>query len=136
MRLRYIIAFGLIYSLVYFFLALDVVGMEGRGPLIFLAPLRPFGLPWIMLLTALFLSRHLYSLRNVILWVLLMLSQYAISSYYLIPYLRFDSPEGEALMRIMNLRPEAVYYALAWYVFGQLIIWILFFMQLRKNVWV
>ncbi len=135
MKLRYFIIFAFVYTIVYVFFAIDVIGMEGRGPLIFTAPLRPFGLPWLLLLVALFVSRKLTSFRNQVYFILLMFAHYLITAYYLLLELKFDSsPEGEALTRVIELRPQAVYYALAWYIFGQILIWILFIKGIWKKI--
>jgi hypothetical protein len=135
MRLRYVVAFGIIYTLVYVFLTLDVIGLEGRGPIIFAAPLRPFGLPWLLLLVAIYLTSNLSTNGSRIGFLLLMAAHYAITAFYFIPDLRFDaSPEGEALSRVMRLRPSAVYYALAWYLAGQGLVWIFFMTGVRKEI--
>jgi hypothetical protein len=134
MKLRYRVAFGVIYTLVYLFLTVNVIGLEGRGPLLFAAPLRPFGLPWIFLLIAIYQTRNLGNNGSVIGFLLLMAGHYAITTYYLIPDLRFDaSPEGEALSRIMRIRPVDVYYAFVWYAAGQIIIWLLFVVGIRNH---
>lgn len=134
MKLQHLVIFGLLYSLAYIFFALNVVGMEGRGPLIFLAPLSPLGLPWIVLLVALFVLSNIVSGQRVVLFIIFMLVHYVMSLYSAFSFLQDNgSSEVDAFTRIMNLRPYAVYFTLAWYLLGQVIIWMRFVICIRNN---
>lgn len=132
MKLRYLVLFSVAYTLVYLFLTLDVIGMEGRGPLIFAAALRPVGLPWLLLLVGIYFLRDVSLGRGRILFILLMLSHYLITGINLILYFSFrEQGEVEALIRVMDLRPKTIYLTIAWYCGGQLLLWIMFFVALR-----
>ena len=133
MNLAYVIAFCTIYSLVYAVLAINVVGLEGRGPLIFISPFRPFGLPWILLILAIFISRRLLSFESRLIWVLLMVGHYGISLMYVFPYFWEGTPEAAALSRVMVRRPDAIYLTVVWYAAGQIVVWSMFAKAIRRN---
>lgn len=134
MNLAYVIAFCIVYTLVYVVLAINVVGLEGRGPLIFISPFRPFGLPWILLILAIFISRRSLSFKSGLLWLLLMTGHYGISLIYLFPYFDLQgTPEAVALSRVMARRSDAVYLTAVWYAAGQIVVWSMFAKAIRRN---
>lgn len=127
MRLKQIILFGLIYTLVYFFLAIGCAA-GGHGTLIFFAPL----FTWILLFPALFLLTRLNrGFINYILFVVLMLMHYAHIVFFLSPLFSLDIDKGT--MKIWEHRPEAILITAAWYLAGQIIIWIFFYNATRKQ---
>ncbi len=126
MKLWKLILFIIVYTLGYFLVALNVVGMEGRGPTICFSPFSPFGLPWLLLIVAIYLLSHRSSSNIRLFFVSLMVGHYAITAANAIATTPFGNNETEALNRVMEMRPDSIYYALAWYVVGQVIIWLVF----------
>jgi hypothetical protein len=59
-KMQRIVLFGLIYTIVYWFLAIWNIGPEGKGTTIFFAPL----IAWLFLFVALFLVDNLFCWRN------------------------------------------------------------------------
>ena len=127
MRLKKIILFGLIYTLVYFFLAIQSAG-GGHGTFIFFAPL----FTWILLFPALFLLTRLNrGFINKVLFVVLMLIHYVHIIFFLSPLFSLDIDKGT--IKVWEQYPGAILITAAWYLIGQLMIWIFFYKAVRKQ---
>lgn len=129
MKTGYKILFGVIYTLVYAFLAIALINPEGTGTGIFLIPL----ITWFFLFVVLYLLSRLESLRNRIFYIVLMLAHY-ITSFVLAHIVWNDSYKGKSrLSGTWEREPDIILFLVTWYLLGQLIIWIIFFKGL-KNV--
>jgi hypothetical protein len=134
MNTGYKILFGVIYSLVYAFLAIALINPEGTGSGIFLIPL----ITWFFLLVVLYLFGRLESSRNRIFFIVFMLAHYITNfvlaqsvwnhSYWDISY------KGKSrLTATWEHEPSIIFFLITWYLLGQLIIWIIFYKEV-KNV--
>lgn len=111
------ILFGLIYTVGYFFLALMSTG-GGHGNFYILLPL----IPWFLLFVPIFLFGKLNDLVSRIVFVLVMLTNYAVIMIFLLNY-SFTEDKGWT----QNHFP---YPTVIWYFAGQLIIWAEFFIEM------
>lgn len=125
--MKHNLIFGIAYTIVYFPLAFLAINAEGKGPLIFLIP----ALTWVLVLVALFLSKRLYSLRNRIAFVLLLLTHYAITLKF-----GFDSwddqyPRIERMVSFGEL--WFIFVIVGWYILGQSFIWASLFRKVPED---
>jgi hypothetical protein len=112
--------FALVYSVFYFGLALENVGAEGKGSLVFFAP----AITWVLVLTAIFLlSKQLSQFRKIFVSVLLGI-HYGVTVLSIFNYWTQD--EGH-LLHSWNKAAWAVTSAIAWYLLGQFAIWIVLY---------
>jgi hypothetical protein len=117
------ILFGVIYTVIYFFLALMSTG-GGHGNFFLLAPL----MSWILNFVALILLTRLESLLARIFFVVSMLLQYLIT---LLILLNVKDHIVEDWNRVAGR--EGIYVTVSFYLLGQIIIWLLFFKSIRNQ---
>ena len=126
MRKRYIILFGVIYTVIYLYLAIDLAG-AGHGTLVFLTPL----ITWIFIFVALYLLTRLENSIVRVFFVVLMLMHYAITLFFLRGY-SLDIDTG--LLKMWERHPNFILFTIAWYLLGQIMIWVAFLkVKSRKN---
>ena len=125
MKLMYATLFGLIYTVVYFFLAVMSTG-GGHGNFFLLTPITG----WLFIFIALFLLTRLKSLFSRIFFVGIMLAHYLIN---LLLLLSFKDEIIKDWSRIA--RREGILITVGFYLLGQLIIWFFFLGQseIRRN---
>lgn len=115
---RFIFAF--IYSVVYFGLALEIVGTEGMGSPLFFAPV----ITWILVLIAIFLmANDLSGFRKIFVSVLLGV-HYGVT--FLSVFNNLGQDEGN-FAHSWSRASWAVISAIVWYVTGQVALWILIY---------
>jgi hypothetical protein len=119
--------FGLVYTVVYFFLAVAATG-GGHGNFIFLAPL----FSWVLLFPALFLltkinKRFIYKA----IFVVLMLLHYAHIIIFLRPLFSFVI--DPIIKKDWDRSPEIFFILPTLYLAGQLVIWLIFFKSSRNR---
>ena len=113
------ILFGLIYTLGYFFLAILSTG-GGHGNFYLLLPL----IPWLLLFVPIFLFGKLNDSVKQIVFVLVMITHYLVSAIFLFNY-SFAEDRGWKI--------RFPYEVFAWYLAGQLVIWVNFFDEVIIN---
>lgn len=117
--------FGTIYLLLYCLLAFFTLGF-GHGTVLFLAPLMPYGLGFVLLLFVVYLFDKLNSrfARNV--YLALMTVHYL--STLLWWFYWWNNDDGnEYFMKTWNAGFGIILLASGWYVLGQIIIWMNFY---------
>lgn len=122
------ISFGGIYSVVYGLLAFLNVGPEGQGTIIFFAPL----IPWFLLCISLFMLDKLGDLRNKIFFVGVMILHYGLTLLFLYPA-STSSYRGKSDWERGLEQPGLLAITTAWYLLGQLFIWMAFFKGVRNK---
>lgn len=135
MKTSYKILFGIVYTLVYAFLAIAMINPEGTGTGIFLVPL----LTWGFLFVVLYLLGRLESLRARIFFTLLMAVHYSVnlllaSNFWDTPYNGGSSAyKGKSkLLADWEREPSLILFLVAWYVLGQVFIWVMFSREVRR----
>jgi hypothetical protein len=123
MKLTYATLFGLIYTVVYFFLAVMSTG-GGHGNFFLLTPITG----WIFIFIALFLLTRLKSLFSHILFVGIMLAHYLIN---LLLLLSFKDEIIKDWNRVAGR--TGIIITIGFYLLGQLIIWFFFFRSIRNQ---
>lgn len=134
METSYKIIFGIVYTLVYAFLATAMINPEGTGTGIFLVPL----LTWGFLFVVLYLSGRLKGLKAHIFFILLMAAHYfinllLISNFWNTPYNGGSSIHKGKSKLIVSWENESntILFLVAWYVFGQIFIWAMFIREAK-----
>ncbi len=129
------ILFGVIYTLVYAFFAIAMINPEGTGTGIFLVPL----LTWGFLFVVLYLLGRLESLRARIFFTLLMAVHYLINlllinNFWNTPYSGGSSADKgkSTLLASWDRETNIILFLVAWYVLGQVFIWVKFFKEVRS----
>lgn len=123
MRLTYAVLFGLIYTVVYFFLAVMSTG-GGHGNFFLLTPI----VGWLFIFIALFLLIRLKSLFSSVFFVSTMLAHYVIILFLLL------SIRDEILKDWSRVAGrEGIFITVGFYLLGQLIIWLFFFRSIRNQ---
>ena len=115
------ILFGLAYTLIYFFLALMSTG-GGHGNFIVLLP----SITWLFNFVALGLLTKLKSEMVRIYFVVMMFVYYGIT--LLILY-----PASKDIKMVTHPHAEGILVPAAWYLLGQLIIWALFYREIKNH---
>ena len=135
MKTSYKILFGIVYTLVYAVLAIAMLNPEGTGTGIFLAPL----LTWGFLFVVLYLLGRLEGLRTRIFFTLLMAVHYLVnlflaSNFWDTPYNGGSSAyKGKSsLQGSWEREPYLILFLVAWYLLGQIFIWVIFFREVRR----
>ncbi len=134
MKTGYKVFFGIVYTLVYAFLAIAMINPEGTGTGIFLVPL----LTWGFLFVVLYLSGRLKDLQARIFCILLMAVHYLInfsliSNFWNTPYNGGSSADKgkSSLLASWEREPNTILFLVAWYVFGQIFIWAMFIREIK-----
>jgi hypothetical protein len=134
MKTIYKILFGVIYTLVYAFLAIVLINPERTGTGIFLAPL----LTWGFLFVVLYLLSRLESLRARVFFTLLMavhclVNLFLASNFWNTPYNGNSSAfKGKSsLLAAWEREPSIILFLVIWYLLGQVFIWLMFFKEVR-----
>jgi hypothetical protein len=123
MKVIYAALFGLIYTVVYFFLAVMSTG-GGHGNFFLLTPATG----WIFIFIALFLLTRLKSLFSHIFFVGIMLAHYLIILLFL---LSLNDEITKDWSRVAGR--EGILITTGFYLLGQLIIWFFFFKSVRNH---
>ena len=123
MKLMYAALFGLIYTVVYFFLAVMSTG-GGHGNFFLLTPITG----WLFIFIALFLLTRLKSLFSHIFFVGIMLAHYLIN---LLLLLSFKDEIIKDWNRVAGR--TGIIITIGFYLLGQLIIWFFFFRSVRNH---
>ncbi len=120
------VIFVIVYTLVYIFLALDKLGTELKGPLVFLAPLAT----WLLLIIAVFtLSRNMSTFRWIFVATLLVMHLFVTIVLVVDCFMQ----EGEKIVYLWNRAPEGVIITVVWYMLGQVAIWLILFKFKRAS---
>jgi hypothetical protein len=128
MKMKHKILFGVTYTIVYAFLAIASINPEGTGTGIFFAPL----ITWLFLFVSLYLSSRLEDSRNRVFFIVFMIAHYVTSLFFIAAFWN-DSYNGKLrVMRMWEREPNLILFILAWYLSGQLIIWIVFFKRVKR----
>ena len=128
MKLKYTLLFGVIYTIIYIFLAIASINPEGTGPAVFFSPL----ITWAFLFVALYLLHSLESLRSRIIFIAFMLSHYVISLLFLYIFGNWSYNGQSRLTRMWERDSNFILFTLVWYLTGQIVIWVIFF-KIIKN---
>ncbi len=123
MKIVSAILFGLIYTVIYFFLAVMSTG-GGHGNFFLLAPL--WG--WIFIFVVLFLLIRPSSLLTRILFIVSMLAHYAIT---LAGVFSVRDEVVKDWNRVVGR--EGIFITVGFYLLGQIIIWIIFLKTTRNS---
>ena len=108
--------FALIYTVLYAAFSLEIVGTEGKGSLVFFAPL----ITWVLVIAATFLlSEDISRFRRIFAAVLLGV-HYVVAVLSVVNY--FVQDDGH-FAHSWERSPYAVIFAITWYITGQLILW-------------
>ena len=119
--------FAIFYTVVYFVLALEVVGLEGRGTAVFFAPLTT----WLFVLISIFLMNgQLNRFRRIFVFVLLGV-HYVVTLFSVISTSAHD--EGY-FSHSWDRVSRAVISAVVWYLMGQIALWLLFYRSQMKEI--
>lgn len=119
------VLFGTIYLFLYCLLAFSLLG-AGHGTTLFVAPLMPFGLGFVLFLFVLYLFDKLNSRFSKTVYVALMLIHYLSTLFWLFYLWKID--EGyKYLLKTWNTEFGIILLASGWYLFGQIIIWLNFY---------
>lgn len=123
MKVIGIILFGIIYSLIYFFLAVAATG-GGHGNFYLFSPFAT----WLLIFIALFLLKRLESLVSRIFFIGLMLVHYVFTFLICLGM-------KEGITKDFNRASgmETFMFAGGVYLLGQLIIWVIFFNTIRNQ---
>ena len=118
--------FACVYTLVYAFLSLDLVG-AGHGTIFFLIPL----LTWPLPIVAIFLvSAAMKRLSNVIFWVLM--AAHSVITFLLVAGYIFSGDNGR-LALTFSVSPYYCLFTILWYLAGQITIWRVFMMAFSSD---
>jgi hypothetical protein len=135
MKTGYKILFGVIYTLVYAFLAIAMINPEGTGTGIFPVPL----LTWGFLFIVLYLLGRLESLRARIFFSLLIAVHYLmnlllVSNFWDTPYNGGSSAyKGKSkILADWEREPIIILFLVTWYVLGQVFIWVMFYREVKS----
>lgn len=121
-------AAAIAFSLIYLFLAIQMTS-AGHGTTIFLAPFTPLGLPWLVLVAAFVILGRIPQSGTTYIFVLLMLSHYALTVAMLI-YMWNDTLPGTA--RMFRLHPLWIVGTTMAYILPHLYIWVSFAQHMKK----
>ena len=113
------LAFGFIYSSVYVFLSIDLLG-AGHGTIFFLIPL----VAWLPLLVAILCLTPTPSAKVEAAFIILLSAHELISLLLSVGYLL--SGDNGRLASTLELYPYYCAFTAAWYFLGQLVMWWLF----------
>lgn len=115
--MKHNLLFGIVYTLTFVPLSLIPINPEGTGPIIFFSPV----FTWPLVLVALFLSKRLQSLLNRIFFVILLIVHYAVTALFVLDSWSDQYPRVERMIGFGEAK--FLYFIIAWYVVGQLLIW-------------
>ena len=113
------VLFGLIYTVIYCFLAFWNVGPEGKGTTIFFAPI----LPWVFFLIALIILKKADDLMNRIFFVGVMIAHYGLTLLFLYAASSGTYRGKTNFMWGWEQQPDLFVLTVIWYLLGQIIIW-------------
>ncbi len=125
MKIGHVILFGVIYTLVYVYMALGLAG-AGHGTFIFFGPL----LTWLLLCIALYLLTRLEGTKSRIAFFVLMFIHYAFTLFFM---RGFPYELDEGTLKMWNRYPYYMLFAAGWYLIGQVLIWLIFYKALKNR---
>lgn len=121
------LGFAVVYTVGYFFLTLLTTAFgESSGTAIFLAPV----FTWILVFIAIFLSDRADTLLKRVFFVVSLSVHYAHILLFLRPLFSLDIDRGTELA--WSRFPEMIIFAAAWYLLGQIAIWVVFLRSIRQ----
>jgi hypothetical protein len=127
--MKHWVIFGIIYTVVYFPLAVIGIGAEGKGTGAFLVPIST----WALIFVALYFSNRPDELRNRLFFVAFMLTHYLVTALF-IPGLFTEPRETKTgFWRIWEIDREYIFVVAGWYLLGQAIIWIAYIRKIAKG---
>jgi hypothetical protein len=124
----YKILFGLIYTAIYWFLALLNAGPEANGTMVFIAP----SLSWLFIFVALFFSSKLNWSISKFVFVGAMAAHYGMTLF--IVCINWTEAEKMHFLKSWHKEPGVMLFTFMWYLMGQLIIWFFFVKGLRAKL--
>ena len=128
MRYLYLIGFGLVYTAVYFFLAIAAAG-AGHGTYVFFAPV----FTWLLVLIAVYLSGRANTAFKKILFVVCLGLHYLHVLIFVAPIISGDVDFGTLSVWQTKNGPQMFLLIAAWYLTGQAVIWFTFVKSLGRN---
>ena len=118
--------FACIYTFVYAFLSLDLVG-AGHGTIFFLIPLLTWPLPIVAIfLITTTMKRH----TNTVFWVLMTI--HSVITFLMVAGYLFSGDNGR-LALTFRVSPYYCLFTVLWYLVGQITIWKVFVIRNKKN---
>jgi hypothetical protein len=127
--MRHWVIFGIVYTVVYFPLAVIGINAEGKGTGAFLVPI----LTWIFIFGALYVSGRPDKLRNRIFFFAFMLTHYLVTASF-IPDLFTEPRDTETgFWHTWEMSREYIFVTAAWYLLGQIIIWIAYVRKISRE---
>jgi hypothetical protein len=116
--------FSALYLIVYFFLAFGNIGAEGKGPIMFLAPL----LSWPVLFIAVGVLGRVDN-QSKIFFVGIMLIHYVTTLYVFYRFTDRFSFLHPRIVEAWNREPGLQIMTVVWYLVGQILIWTVFLLN-------
>ena len=136
MKNIYLVIFCLVFTVAQFLCGIGGIGLEFKGSWILMAPFRLYFLNWLLLMFAVFWTRHASSLYGAVIFLLLMVLHYAFTISDVVSEInkfRISPTEEEGLGRVLARYPEELVFGAATYLIGNLFIWVLFLKRERSN---
>lgn len=123
--------FGISYLLLYCVLAFFTLGAR-HGTNLFLAPLMPYGLGFVLLLFIIYLFDKLNSgfERNI---YLALMTIHHLATFFWLAYCWSSENDDEYLIKTWKAIPEIVLLTVGWYLLGQIIIWANFYKHYQQK---
>lgn len=115
--MKHNLLFGIVYTLTFVPLSLIPINPEGTGPIIFFSPV----FTWPLVLVAIFFSKRLQPLLNRIFFVSLLLVHYGVTALVILDSWSNQYPRVARMIGFGEAK--FLYFIIAWYVVGQILIW-------------
>jgi hypothetical protein len=127
MQLRniYLVTFSIGFTIAQAFFGIGGMGMEGKGSAILMAPFELMFLNWLLLMFAVFWTKHAKGVVGVLVFLLAIVAHYAITASFVVAEIdRYRlSPTAElGLGRVLARYPEQLHYGALTYLTGNLFI--------------
>ena len=102
----HLVIFCALFTVAQFWFAVGAIGMEGKGSLILMPPFRWYFLNWLLLMCAVFWTKHANGLYGVLIFLFAILLHYAVTAWYAVAEIhryRMNPTEEEGLGRVLAL---------------------------------
>lgn len=116
------------FSIIYILLAVQMTD-AGHGTTIFLAPLTPLGMPWILFIVAFIMLGRIPKLGANYVFVLFMASHYVLS-FAMLVYMWNDTLPGTE--RMLRLHPLWMVITIVAYLFPNVYAWVTFITSIKR----
>ena len=125
----HLVIFCVVFTIAQFWFGLGGMGLEFKGSGILMAPFSWYFLNWLLLIFAVFWTKHVKNLYGVLIFFLATFLHYAINLWDVVAEInryRILPTEEEGLGHVLAFYPQELVYGALTYLLGNLFIWGLF----------